>query len=228
MSDNPMQNPDSTLKLLRRPSIDGEEYELVAVLPAGMSVDEGVTLANQIILEANREDHVNEGSCDDGLPVETSIKNRLQAKGFAFPDVGVTQCWDEYNEYAEVETIVAPSPEEGEKVWRATLSLDGQSTLGEWVGLARSANEVRNTVMELYWDPRLDAGDAHPTIHLEKPGEGLPGPFEVLIDGGYYDSVPDMVRAFNLADLMRETTAGRVTVEFENVELFGLAGLTMD
>lgn len=222
-----MNNPDSTLKLLRLPSLDGAAYELLAVLPAGMSVDDGLSLANQIILEANREDHVNEGTCDDGLPVETSIKNRLRANGFLFPEVGVTQCWDEYSEYSHVVTTVAPEPEEGERVWKATLYLDGQSVLGEWVGLARSANEVRKAVMDLYWDPRLDAGDAHPTIHLEKPGEGLPGPFEVLIDGGHYDSVPGMVTAFNLADIMRETTKGRVTAEFEGEELFGLAGLAV-
>jgi hypothetical protein len=220
-----MQNQDSPLKLLRLPSLDGEAYELVAALPPGLSVEAGVALANQIILEANLEDHINNGVCDDDLPVESSIKRRLQAHGFSFPEVGVTQCWDEFDANLAGEAGSEPTEQEGEQVWKAVLYLDGQSVLGEWVGLANSANEVREAVMDLFWDPRLDAGDACPTLHLEKPGEGLTGPFEILVDGDQYNSVPSLITAFNLADLMRETTKSRVTVEFQGEELFGLAGL---
>lgn len=86
-----------TTQLIRLPSIE-DGYDLYAIPPVGMSVQEAVAAANEIIKAANIEDHVNDGVCDDGLSVMENIQRRLGELGFVFPEIVDTLKWDDHFE----------------------------------------------------------------------------------------------------------------------------------
>lgn len=79
-------------------------------------------------------------------------------------------------------------------VWRATLYLDGQSVIGApRIALRLDKRDLREAMLDEYWDDRLNATEATPTVHIEQLDDGtLTGPFEVWIEDcvvGTYDSM---------------------------------------
>lgn len=79
-------------------------------------------------------------------------------------------------------------------VWRATLYLDGQSVIGvPRIALRLDKRDLREAMLDEYWDDRLDATEATPTVHIEQLDDGTyTGPFSVVIDDcivGTYDSM---------------------------------------
>ena len=85
-------------RFLKRP-----QYDRFTVLPAGLSLASAIAAANEAIQQANKEDHDSEdGTCADGDNVEGNVRRRLEALGFSFLPVEITNCWDQYVEQAEV------------------------------------------------------------------------------------------------------------------------------
>jgi hypothetical protein len=83
-------------EIFHLPSCDGRgEYDRFVKAPEGIGSDEAKRIINAEIQRANEEDERNEGQCDDGLPVEESIKASLAKKGFEFFSPTKTLCWDE-------------------------------------------------------------------------------------------------------------------------------------
>lgn len=85
--------------VIRLPSTDGHgEYDFHVVVPAGVQTQTALDQINDIIHEANREDHDNDGVCLDGLSVGENIKRRVADLGFTFlQSLDSTRCWDEYD-----------------------------------------------------------------------------------------------------------------------------------
>jgi hypothetical protein len=84
-----------------------EGNDFFAIAPAGMSIDEAIEKADEVIMAANIEDAANEeGGCDDGLTVEESIKRRLGEIGFVFPEIRSTIAWDDH--YEQLAAPAAP------------------------------------------------------------------------------------------------------------------------
>jgi hypothetical protein len=85
---------------IQLPSQDGHgENALYANIPGNMSVKDAVRFANQVIYEANKEDHESEaGVCLDGESVESNVRRRLTEAGFVFFDLACTLEWDAYSE----------------------------------------------------------------------------------------------------------------------------------
>lgn len=87
------------MHMLHFPSTSGADYDFFAVIPENMPLIEATTMANQVIVQTNREDRENDGCCLDGRSVEDNIKSTLSAAGFCFPSeetgtLAVTTCWD--------------------------------------------------------------------------------------------------------------------------------------
>lgn len=85
--------------LLRFPSCD-EGYGIQAFIPVGMSFDEALVLANEVIFQANKEDNDSGGEgCLDGLVVQESIQRKLTQIGFRFIEAEkeTTRDWDSYD-----------------------------------------------------------------------------------------------------------------------------------
>ena len=97
------QLPERPQAIVRLPSSDDSQYDRFTVLPAGLSLASAIAAANEAIQQANKEDHDSEdGVCADGDNVEGNVRRRLEALGFSFLPVEITNCWDQYVEQAEV------------------------------------------------------------------------------------------------------------------------------
>lgn len=92
---------------IRLPSKDGHgEYDLYANTPDNMSVVEAVRYTNQVIYEANKEDHESEdGVCLGGNSVEDNIRRRLTEAGFSFFELVNILDWDAYSDFPPEVTI---------------------------------------------------------------------------------------------------------------------------
>lgn len=92
----PVRSPEEERVLLHLPSCDGTgEYDLLVKAPLGMTAEAAKKRVEVEIQRANEEDDRNENGCDDGSPVEDSIKAALTMDGFTFVKPPLTACWDE-------------------------------------------------------------------------------------------------------------------------------------
>jgi hypothetical protein len=92
----------------------------------------------------------------------------------------------------------------GPHVWRAALYLDGQTVLGEpRIAVSASKTEVRQLMLDEYWDPRLDSADATPVLHIEQLDDGShKGPFRLVQDGeAQWEVFDQLLAAARWADI---------------------------
>lgn len=227
--------------MLRLPSVDGSSYDRFVTVPVGMDFMAAIALANRVIVEVNYEDSESaDGCCADGESVEDNIRRRLEAQGFSFMSVESTLNWDEAHGEPEkldpgssltgaVPRRVPSDRLDDYDVWvqvcLATLYLDGQAMLGEpRVVVSRSKADVRQIMLEEYWDPRLDSASATPVVTIEQLDDGsYTGPFAVMRDGKFHDHFNLLLTAVREAAAMHGSGGYRVSVEdADGTEIFVL------